>query len=111
MNDVPDLAFNPALLKKIDELELSVRSVNCLKNDNIVYIGDLVQKTEAYMLRTPKLGRKSLKEIKEVLAQMGLHLGMEVLGTSYDGQCPWVSAEDRTLEGGGRKIFGKSSKV
>ena len=75
---VPDLAFNPALLKRVDELELSVRSANCLKNDNIVYIGDLIQKTEAEMLRTPNFGRKSLNEIKEVLAQMGLHLGMEV---------------------------------
>jgi DNA-directed RNA polymerase subunit alpha len=74
----PDLAFNPALLKKVDELELSVRSANCLKNDNIVYIGDLIQKTEAEMLRTPNFGRKSLNEIKEVLASMGLHLGMEV---------------------------------
>jgi DNA-directed RNA polymerase subunit alpha len=70
----------PAFLKKVDELELSVRSANCLKNDNIVYIGDLVQKTEAEMLRTPNFGRKSLNEIKEVLAQMGLHLGMEVPG-------------------------------
>ncbi|MEM9207051.1 MAG: DNA-directed RNA polymerase subunit alpha [Pseudomonadota bacterium] len=75
---VPDLAFNPALLKKVDELELSVRSAHCLKNDNIVYIGDLIQKTEAEMLRTPNFGRKSLNEIKEVLAQMGLHLGMEI---------------------------------
>ncbi len=74
----PELAFNPALLKRVDELELSVRSANCLKNDNIVYIGDLIQKTEAEMLRTPNFGRKSLNEIKEVLAQMGLHLGMEV---------------------------------
>ena len=74
----PDLAFNPVLLKKVDELELSVRSANCLKNDNIVYIGDLIQKTEAEMLRTPNFGRKSLNEIKEVLASMGLHLGMEV---------------------------------
>jgi len=74
---IPDLAFNPAFLKKVDELELSVRSANCLKNDNIVYIGDLVQKTEAEMLRTPNFGRKSLNEIKEVLAQMGLHLGMK----------------------------------
>ncbi|MDQ0394091.1 DNA-directed RNA polymerase subunit alpha [Labrys monachus] len=77
---IPELAFNPALLKKVDELELSVRSANCLKNDNIVYIGDLIQKTEAEMLRTPNFGRKSLNEIKEVLAQMGLHLGMEVPG-------------------------------
>jgi len=74
----PELAFNAALLKKVDELELSVRSANCLKNDNIVYIGDLIQKTEAEMLRTPNFGRKSLNEIKEVLAGMGLHLGMEV---------------------------------
>jgi DNA-directed RNA polymerase subunit alpha len=73
----PELDFNPALLKKVDELELSVRSANCLKNDNIVYIGDLIQKSEAEMLRTPNFGRKSLNEIKEVLAQMGLHLGME----------------------------------
>jgi len=74
----PELPFNPALLKKVDELELSVRSANCLKNDNIVYIGDLIQKTEAEMLRTPNFGRKSLNEIKEVLASMGLHLGMDV---------------------------------
>ena len=74
----PDLPFNPALLKKVDELELSVRSANCLKNDNIVYIGDLIQKTEAEMLRTPNFGRKSLNEIKEVLAGMNLHLGMDV---------------------------------
>jgi DNA-directed RNA polymerase subunit alpha len=73
-----ELPFNAALLKKVDELELSVRSANCLKNDNIVYIGDLIQKTEGEMLRTPNFGRKSLNEIKEVLAQMGLHLGMEV---------------------------------
>ncbi len=74
----PQLPFNPALLKKVDELELSVRSANCLKNDNIVYIGDLIQKSEGEMLRTPNFGRKSLNEIKEVLAAMGLHLGMEV---------------------------------
>ena len=73
-----DLPFNRNLLRKVDELELSVRSANCLKNDNIVYIGDLVQKTEAEMLRTPNFGRKSLNEIKEVLATMGLHLGMEI---------------------------------
>ena len=71
-------AFNRHLLRKVDELELSVRSANCLKNDNIVYIGDLIRKTEAEMLRTPNFGRKSLNEIKEVLAQMGLHLGMEI---------------------------------
>jgi len=74
------IPFNRALLKKVDELELSVRSANCLKNDNIVYIGDLVQKSESEMLRTPNFGRKSLNEIKEVLTQMGLHLGMDVQG-------------------------------
>lgn len=73
-----DLPFNKNLLRKVDELELSVRSANCLKNDNIIYIGDLVQKTEADMLRTPNFGRKSLNEIKEVLGQMGLNLGMEI---------------------------------
>lgn len=77
-DDEDDLEFNPLLLKKVDELELSVRSANCLKNDNIVYIGDLIQKTEAEMLRTPNFGRKSLNEIKEVLSGMGLHLGMDV---------------------------------
>ena len=75
-----DLPFNRNLLRKVDELELSVRSANCLKNDNIVYIGDLVQKTEQEMLRTPNFGRKSLNEIKEVLASMGLGLGMTVTG-------------------------------
>jgi DNA-directed RNA polymerase subunit alpha len=79
-----ELPFNKNLLRKVDELELSVRSANCLKNDNIIYIGDLVQKTEAEMLRTPNFGRKSLNEIKEVLAGMGLHLGMEIPGWPPD---------------------------
>jgi len=79
-----DFPFNRNLLRKVDELELSVRSANCLKNDNIIYIGDLVQKTEAEMLRTPNFGRKSLNEIKEVLAGMGLHLGMEIPGWPPD---------------------------
>jgi len=70
--------LNKNLLRKVDELELSVRSANCLKNDNIVYIGDLVPKSESEMLRTPNFGRKSLNEIKEVLAAMDLHLGMEI---------------------------------
>jgi len=77
---VEELSFNRNLLRKVDELELSFRSANCLKNDNIVYIGDLVLKTEAEMLRTPNFGRKSLNEIKEVLAILGLHLGMDVPG-------------------------------
>jgi DNA-directed RNA polymerase subunit alpha len=70
--------FNKNLLKRVEELELSVRSMNCLKNDNIIYIGDLVQKTEPEMLRTPNFGRKSLNEIKEVLSSMSLYLGMEI---------------------------------
>ena len=70
--------FNRNLLRKVDELELSVRSANCLRNDNIVYIGDLVQKSENDMLRTPNFGRKSLNEIREVLMQMGLNLGMDI---------------------------------
>ncbi len=73
-------ALNRYLLKKVDELELSVRSANCLKNDNIIYIGDLVQKSESEMLRTPNFGRKSLNEIKEVLSAMGLRLGMDIAG-------------------------------
>ena len=78
--EAQELPFNKNLLRKVEELELSVRSANCLKNDNIVYIGDLVQKSEGDMLRTPNFGRKSLNEIKEVLSMMGLHLGMQVEG-------------------------------
>ena len=77
-DEVEELPYNRNLLRKVDELELSVRSANCLKNDNIVYIGDLVQKTESEMLRTPNFGRKSLNEIKEVLKVMNLELGMDV---------------------------------
>ena len=73
-----EIKFNRNLLRKVDELELSVRSANCLRNDNIVYIGDLVQKSENDMLRTPNFGRKSLNEIREVLMQMGLNLGMDI---------------------------------
>ena len=78
ISDKEKLPFNHNLLKKVEELELSVRSANCLKNDNIVYIGDLVQKSESEMLRTPNFGRKSLNEIKEVLQQMDLGLGITV---------------------------------
>jgi DNA-directed RNA polymerase subunit alpha len=74
----PSGKFCRTLLRKLDELELSTRTANCLKNDNIVYVGDLVQKTEAEMLRTPNCSRKSLNEIKKVLVSMGLHLGMEI---------------------------------
>jgi len=72
------LGFNKNLLRKVDELELSVRSANCLKNENIFYIGDLVQKSENDMLKTPNFGRKSLNEIKEMLVQMGLSFSMTV---------------------------------
>jgi DNA-directed RNA polymerase subunit alpha len=75
-----DIPFDKNLLKKVDELELSVRATNCLKNDNITYIGELVQKSESDMLKTPNFGRKSLNEIKEQLAQMELSLGMKVEG-------------------------------
>lgn len=78
--DENELKFNKNLLKKVDELELSVRSANCLKNENIFYIGDLIQRTEADMLKTPNFGRKSLNEIKEILSQMDLCFGMNVEG-------------------------------
>ena len=71
-------AFNENLFRSVDELELSVRSANCLKNADIRYIGELVQKTEAEMLKTKNFGRKSLNEIKEILAEMGLSLGLKL---------------------------------
>jgi DNA-directed RNA polymerase subunit alpha len=73
-----ELHFDPLLLRPVDELELTVRSANCLKAENIHYIGDLVQKTEVELLRTPNLGKKSLTEIKEVLESHGLTLGMRL---------------------------------
>jgi DNA-directed RNA polymerase alpha subunit len=73
------------IFQKVEELEFSVRPANCLKNDNIVLIGDLTQKTEAALLRVPNLGRKLLNEIKEVLTQKGLHLGMEIPGWPPSG--------------------------
>jgi DNA-directed RNA polymerase subunit alpha len=76
--EVDTLPFHANLLKKVDELELSVRSHNCLKNENIVYIGDLVSKTENQMLKTPNFGRKSLNEIRDLLSNLGLRFGMEV---------------------------------
>ena len=84
--------FNKNLLRRVDELELSVRSMNCLKNDNIIYIGDLVQKTEGEMLRTPNFGRKSLNEIKEVLSGMSLYLGIEI------PNCTIISELSKKLE-------------
>jgi DNA-directed RNA polymerase subunit alpha len=69
---------DPILLQPVDDLELTVRSANCLKAENIYYIGDLIQRTENELLKTPNLGRKSLNEIKEVLASKGLTLGMKL---------------------------------
>ncbi len=69
---------DPILLRPVDDLELTVRSANCLKAENIYYIGDLIQRTENELLKTPNLGRKSLNEIKEVLASRGLTLGMKI---------------------------------
>lgn len=77
-DQIEELKFDPNLLRKVDELELSVRSQNCLKNDNIVYIGDLVIKSENEMLKTPNFGRKSLNEIKDVLTGMNLNFGMNI---------------------------------
>ncbi len=88
-SDASDIDFNSALLRTVNDLVLSERTANCLKNEDITYIGDLVQRTEASMLRVPNFGRKSLNEIKEVLAEMGLHLGMRVLG--------WPSAKSAAM--------------
>mgnify|MGYP000023186400 CR=1 FL=1 len=76
--DSSGASFDPILLRPVDELELTVRSANCLKAENIYYIGDLIQRTENELLKTPNLGRKSLNEIKEVLASRGLNLGMKL---------------------------------
>ncbi len=82
-----DEPVNPALMRPIDELELTVRSANCLKAENIYYVGDLVQRTEVELMKTPNLGKKSLNEIKDVLAQQGLSLGMELESwTSPNGE-------------------------
>ncbi|TVT56975.1 MAG: DNA-directed RNA polymerase subunit alpha [Azoarcus sp. PHD] len=74
----PEVTIDPVLLRPVDDLELTVRSANCLKAENIYYIGDLIQRTETELLKTPNLGRKSLNEIKEVLATRGLTLGMKL---------------------------------
>lgn len=92
--------FNENLNRRVDELELSVRSANCLANANIRYIGELVQKTEAEILKTKNFGRKSLNEIKEILAEMGLSLGMKLEGWVHPDQIaamaqPEVKEEDK----------------
>lgn len=74
----PDDSIDPVLLRPVDDLELTVRSANCLKAENIFYIGDLIQRTEVELLKTPNLGRKSLTEIKDILALKGLSLGMRL---------------------------------
>lgn len=86
------------LLKSVDELELSVRAANCLKKANIKYIGELVQKTENEMLKTKNFGRKSLNEIKEVLAEMGLHLGIRVTDWPPEGFVETAEAEEDSEE-------------
>ena len=78
--DGDEFPFNKNLLRKVDELELSVRSANCLKNENIFYIGDLIQRSESDMLKTPNFGRKSLNEIRGLLTTMGLSFGMSIPG-------------------------------
>jgi DNA-directed RNA polymerase subunit alpha len=75
---VEEQSFDPVLLRPVDDLELTVRSANCLKAENIFYIGDLIQRTEVELLRTPNLGKKSLTEIKDILAIKGLSLGMRL---------------------------------
>ena len=72
-----EVPFNPALLHRLGAIDFSVRTDNCLKNENIIFVGDLVTRTDEDLLRTPSFGRKSLNEIKGTLAEMGLHLGME----------------------------------
>ena len=93
--------FNPNLYRSVEELELSVRSANCLQNANIRYIYELVQKTEAEMLKTKNFGRKSLNEIKEILGEMGLSLGMKLDGfvAPAHGAKPAVEADTSTNEG------------
>ena len=78
IDQAAETQFDPILLRPVDELELTVRSANCLKAENIYYIGDLMQRTEVELLRTPNLGKKSLTEIKEVLQSHGLTLGMRL---------------------------------
>lgn len=74
----PEESFDPVLLRPVDDMELTVRSANCLKAENIFYIGDLIQRTEVELLKTPNLGKKSLTEIKGILASKGLSLGMRL---------------------------------
>ncbi len=88
------MPLNPNLFKSVDELELSVRSANCLQNANIRLIGELVQRSEAEMLKTKNFGRKSLNEIKEVLAGMGLELGIQIDGFPDRGELEQMRDRD-----------------
>lgn len=90
--------FNENLNRRVDELELSVRSANCLANANIRYIGELVQKTEAEILKTKNFGRKSLNEIKEILAEMGLSLGMKLDGWVHPDQIAAMASPEVEVE-------------
>jgi DNA-directed RNA polymerase subunit alpha len=78
VQETKEPTIDPALMQAIDDLDLTVRSANCLKAENIYYVGDLIQRTEMELLKTPNLGKKSLTEIKEVLASKGLSLGMHL---------------------------------
>ncbi len=95
--------FNPNLLRSVEELELSVRSANCLQNANIRHIYELVQKTEAEMLKTKNFGRKSLNEIKEILSEMGLSLGMKLDGFSPPSAAPVANDTDAEEAGGAER--------
>src|SRR4030095_14236769 len=106
--------LNENLWKSVDELELSVRSANCLQNANIRYIGELVQKTESEMLKTKNFGRKSLKEIKEILSEMGLSLGMKLEGWPGGGppKKAWSDQqEDDKQDGVSRPVAGRDPET
>lgn len=92
--------FSSHLLRRVEELELSVRSANCLKNDNILYVGDLVRQTEEDILKTPNFGKKSLNEIKDVLKGMGLSFGMEVPGWPPENIEEMAREHEESLQGG-----------
>lgn len=95
--EIKEERVNEHLLRPVDELELSVRSANCLQNANIRYIGDLVQRSESEMLKTKNFGRKSLKEIKDVLGELGLHLGMKLDNWPPKGGLPPLPRKAPTL--------------
>lgn len=93
-------AFSPHLLRKVEDLELSVRSANCLKNDNILYVGDLVRQTEEAILKTPNFGKKSLNEIRDVLKGMGLSFGMEIPDWPPENIEEMAREHEESLQGG-----------